>query len=937
MKKTNLVKTLSILALASTAFVFAGCGKKKQTTQKKDDGNTKYDKTLKVEYKVFNGEAEITRIDEQGETFNIPSTIDGNVVRRISCTYTSENLKKVVIPETLTYLNGNGFMECINLEEVEFTGTSSLVSIPSKAFLGTKISSIEIPASVRSISYEAFQNVDTLTSVTFEDESNLTTIGPFSFYDCEGLTTIAIPSSVEVISQSAFEKCVNLANLNLSNATSLTTIDQYAFSGCEKITSLNFTPNKALKTIDANAFRGCINMTSVTFDDALQTIGNKAFYNTQKMTSIVIPEKVTTIGDEAFVNSGISSIEIKSGSDTFIGVNAFSQYELVGDNLIPLEKITSLTINGNLSVQKVFTDYAPLVRKSLTTLHITGDKIAANAFKNCSNLENLTIDNTVKAMGESAFEECTKIEQIQLNEGLKELSRNVFKNCINLDTVVLPDSVVIIRQGAFDGCVKVNVELVNVKEIGAYAFRNTAITTPTFSENLSYIGEYAFDGCLGIESVTVTAKNSQIRQCAFINCTNIKTIDLSSSTVVESFVFEGDTNVESISVNGKYGLATLFGDSQEYTSKQIKTIEIKEGTTVIEADAFNGCLLVTQITIPDTVEEIGAYAFAGCKGITELLLPESLTKIGEYAFSDCEKLVMDHLPSGITKISDGLFLNDSAMGTFTLNAGTTKIGNEAFSGCSNINLTLIDSITSIGDYAFSGCLNLTVSELPESVVEIGERAFNGCLLVSINKTTENLNRIGEYAFAGCKAITSFEFEKDLVATDNLGFAILSGCTKVEELKIFGTTSLERLFGDSVTELKPVLSQITIKDGSTELADNMFKGFTAISSVTFENGSLITKLGDGVFDGCSSLVAFPSALDSLEEIGSRAFAESGLTTITLPANGLKLGTQVFAGCQSLAQCVFEFGGGRILAAKDRGIELTGEVFLEIGHLAGDDGV
>ena len=154
MKKNNGLKFgAAILALSSGLLIFTGCGGKKPITSKPDDSDIEYDANLKMSYKVFNGEAEIVGIDKQGTSLVIPGTIAGNKVTRMSCTYTDEDLTSVTIPASLTYLTGNGFMNCTNLTTVTFESGATIADIPSKAFLGTKISSITIPASVRSMKH----------------------------------------------------------------------------------------------------------------------------------------------------------------------------------------------------------------------------------------------------------------------------------------------------------------------------------------------------------------------------------------------------------------------------------------------------------------------------------------------------------------------------------------------------------------------------------------------------------------------------------------------------------------------------------------------------------------------------------------------------------------------------------------------------------------
>ncbi|MCR5307933.1 MAG: leucine-rich repeat domain-containing protein [bacterium] len=908
MKKNGLKKIGAILALSSTALIFAGCGKNNKPIVTTDDDEIKYDSKLKMRYKVFNNEAEIVGIDKQGETLDIPSSISGYTVTRMSCTYTDDELKTVYIPASLTYLTGNGFMNCKNLTTVTFRDGATIADIPSNAFLGTSLESITIPASVKSISYEAFKDIDTLTSISFESGSKLESIGPFAFYSCDGLTTLTLPSSLTTIGGSAFEKCDGLNTITFSSATSLKTIDDYAFSECTKLTNIDFSSNDSLETIGDNAFRGCNNLTTVTFGNSIKRIESKAFYNTQKIKEISLPASLTFVGEEAFVNSGLEKIEIKSGSDTEFGQNAFSQYELDGNNLIPLEKITTLTLNGDLTLDKVFSSYAKQVRSSLAKLHVTGNRIASVAYRNCVNLNDLLIDETVKAIAESAFEGCSSLTQVTLSEGIDSISTNTFKNCINLETINLPSSVNTIRTGAFDGCVKIaNLDLSNLVVIGAYAFRNTSISTPSFSDKLQSIGEYAFNGCKNIDEVVINTMNkvasTTIRKYAFAECNAITNIDLSSNVVLEDNAFSSDTNIVSIAVRGEYGLETLFGDSREEAAKKIEHITIMEGTETIEGGAFAGCLLVTSIDIPDTVKTIGYEAFRGCRGITYLDLPDNLQSIGDYAFADCDKLVMTELPQNVTEISEGLFKNCSSIGAFILNDNVTSIGSYAFNGCSNLEISTLNStIKYIGREAFAGCIKLELTTLPEALVELGAYAFSGCLLVSISATNNSLEYIGDGAFKNCQAITSFEFANDLGSNEGLGEFVLEGCSRIEELKIYGSTSLVSLFGSSANELKSVLSKVTIKEGSTSLADNMFKGFIAISEVIMPEETIITRIGKNAFEECISLTSID--ISKVEYIGDYAFTKSGLQSVSIPANGIELGLGVFAYCSSLSEVIFE---------------------------------
>ena len=122
-------------------------------------------------------------------------------------------------------------------------------------------------------------------------------IGSYAFYDCSGLTSVTIPSSV-------------------------TSIGRYAFSGCSGLTSV--TIPSGVTSIDESVFRGCSGLTSVTIPSGVTSIGQDAFYNCSGLTSVTIPSSVTSIGQDAFYNSsGLTSVYVSWESPLSINASIF--------------------------------------------------------------------------------------------------------------------------------------------------------------------------------------------------------------------------------------------------------------------------------------------------------------------------------------------------------------------------------------------------------------------------------------------------------------------------------------------------------------------------------------------------------------------------------------------------------------------------------------
>ena len=147
-------------------------------------------------------------------------------------------------------------------------------------------------------------------------------------------------------------------------------------------------------------------------------------------------------------------------------------------------------------------------------------------------------------------------------------------------------------------------------------------------------------------------------------------------------------------INHSTELEVTSGDSWNNTKYQGNVVIPEEVTymnrtrkvTSIGYYAFDNCLDLTSVTIPNSVTSIGGSAFRSCTGLTSVTIPNSVTSIGSEAFYNC---------SGLTSV------------------------------------TIPNSVTSIGAYAFQYCSGLTSVTIPNSVTSIGESAFDGYNLSTV--------------------------------------------------------------------------------------------------------------------------------------------------------------------------------------------------------------
>ena len=289
-------------------------------------------------------------------------------------------LKTVVIPANATTIGNSAFEQCASLISIDipanvetigtavFWGCSSLTTVTfekgsqlktigggSSYYYGafsycSSLTSIEIPASVETIKASAFKGCSSLATVTFENGSQLKTIGGGSyssgaFSDCTALTSIEIPASVETIEAAAFKDCSSLATVTFENGSQLKTIgggnshSYYygAFSDCTALTSIEIPAS--VETIKASAFKGCSSLATVTFENGsqLKTIeggypSSGTFADCTALTSIEIPASVETIEAAAFKGcSSLATVTFEKGSQLkTIGGGGSSYYGAFG-------------------------------------------------------------------------------------------------------------------------------------------------------------------------------------------------------------------------------------------------------------------------------------------------------------------------------------------------------------------------------------------------------------------------------------------------------------------------------------------------------------------------------------------------------------------------------------------------------------------------------
>ncbi len=254
-------------------------------------------------------------------------TIPSDIKAIYKCAFSNNNIKSIIIPNTVTNIDWYAFSGC----SAEIIWENPVItSINSWIFDGYKGTSITIPKSVRTISFGAFTNCNSLTSIIVDENNEYYKSINGNLYSKDGKTLIqyamgkrdtsfTIPNSVTSIGDNAFYNCSSLTNITISN--SVTSIGSDAFYDCVNLS--NITIGNNVTNIDERSFANCTNLKEIVIPNSVISIGDTAFGFCSALTKVTIGNGVTTIGDTAFGwCTGLKEIII-GNSVTSIGYNAF--------------------------------------------------------------------------------------------------------------------------------------------------------------------------------------------------------------------------------------------------------------------------------------------------------------------------------------------------------------------------------------------------------------------------------------------------------------------------------------------------------------------------------------------------------------------------------------------------------------------------------------
>ncbi|QIB69709.1 leucine-rich repeat protein [Aminipila butyrica] len=675
----------------------------------------------------------------------------------------------------------------------------------------------------------------------------VTSIGASAFADALGegsnLKTIAIPKSVVTIQDKAFSDCSSLTTVTFEEGSQLQSIGADAFGYCTSLLAIQLP--STVKTIGNNAFKNCKYLKTVTFGSSLESIGDSAFATT-KVSVVELPATIKSIGTQAFYDcNSLTSIQVAAGSSTYSSVDGV----LMNAAKMILLQYPAAKEGNSYSVPdtvKTITDYAFYKNQELKTLALGTDvtTIGTNAMNQMAKLTAVTMHDDVTAIGKMAFYKCVNLESVKLSARLTSLADYLFYSCDALEEIEIPKSVVSFGASALPG------NLTTIK------IRSTATTSETIELGAAfnslksaqyYVATEAVKSKLvekGVSESNITVDNTlledDIKEAAFTK-DGISYVVLADPDNGENGTIQVGNGSTLTGIAGDVVIPSqVIHNGYRYTVKTIAT------------SAFHGNADITSITIPNTIEKIGVNAISSNANLTSVIFAEgsTLKELENGAISDNAKLEVLTLPASLETVHDYVFAWNYGLKTVTFEEGSqlTHIGKGMFfRGRLLEEITLPTTITEIGEEAFYNCESLTAIKVQgdettgfvanlKNVDTIGASAFYGCAKIEKVILSDGLTELENGAFYGCSALNEVIF----------GNGILSlGATL--------TTDAEEDF-KGIFEGCVALEKIVLPESVTYIGKNTFFDCTALKKIVIQSAAL-SKLGTNAFYGISTDAVF----------------------------------------------------------------------------------
>ena len=503
-------------------------------------------------------------------------------------------LTGVTFPGQLNKLGNSAYSNCSLLKDVVFNSNQSYkpaLTIGDYTFEKCPlIQTLSFPGRLTSIGNYTFKECSYLTDISFEDSPDAVTLGygaasdggddqrSLPLFGNSNLQSLYLGRNVDYNTTSSygyspFYNQQWLTDVRFSQAGTVTYCKDYLLYKVNSCETLQLP--ESITELGKYTFAGMTKLNGIFIPTKVAWLKEGLFADDVNIPEIIIHPAVTKIDSKVFANcKSLASATFEGSSDILeMGYGASQpEYGLFRD--CPLETLNLdrwLSYNSENPSRSPFYSIANL--KNLTFGENVG-VVDKYMFSYCTGLEEVYLPDNIESVGLWGFRGCSSLKKVRFSEKLSQVSDYGFSECTSLDNVVFPASMTSVADNSFSNCTSLKkldlgkslmiigpaafkndaaIEGIELPEtlygLGVEAFANCQALPNVAIKAISSVGRQAFEGCTGLQWVSLSDKTTSLGENSFAGCTGIKYVKSYAE-----FPPEGLVNfVESVPANG-----TLF-------------------------------------------------------------------------------------------------------------------------------------------------------------------------------------------------------------------------------------------------------------------------------------------------------------------------------------------------------------------------------------------
>lgn len=470
-------------------------------------------------------------------------------------------------------------------------------------------------------------------------------------------------------------------------------------------------------TLISCELNGC---TAITIPADVKTIGKMCFASAD-VEEVILPEGIKCIESKAFADCfNLKKINFPEGLETvkdrtFMNCGSLVEVILptiltkIGDYDFYNAGIKQLTLPDPKNV--LSTGISVFSAIKVKSINVPKNlRLNKAMFSNCQQLRTVNFESNWVTIPERCFYYCTSLEKIDISKAL------------------------FIKDAAFLECYSLSVNVIPAYTcVSACSFMKTGVKDVTI-EDISKVGEKAFSDCKSLKKLTINVPDGPaiaddlcIPEELAAHCTSLQTV-----------TFTGHTeNLLSIK-------AAAFRETTMLTE-----ISLPDSIQIIDQCAFcdSG---IENIVIPDRVTKLGRGAFSRCYELTDVTLPESVTVIPRLAFINCDKLKTINAPN-VAVVCDNAFYNCKMLTAFDFSR-VKELGIASFAGTSIRKVVFSNKLTKLQPSIFCSCKDLQSVDMSacDNIKTISTRCFEDCNKLTDIKLPLNVRKFADGCFESVK-------------------------------------------------------------------------------------------------------------------------------------------------------------------------------------------